>query len=201
MVDLNGHEAGNGGDSQRKPTAHRVSPTRKPSLKQYPVIPWDSIDLDQFNLVPESAAALLRKVGEGWGTFRIVPARVTGDAKTRTLSLSPRYWDTRKRPMALSSASGSTPSYGPVLKPFSVASCIDRQCVRVGPHLVRSCGRLGRMGNRRRRVGRRSGSTTSRRSWNWRRDLSAERQWHDEANLQPMQGVRAFETKIAQSAA
>jgi radical SAM superfamily enzyme YgiQ (UPF0313 family) len=46
---------------------------RKPSLKRYPAIPWDSIDLDQFNLVPKSAAALLRKVGEGWGTFRIVP--------------------------------------------------------------------------------------------------------------------------------
>jgi radical SAM superfamily enzyme YgiQ (UPF0313 family) len=46
---------------------------RKPSLQRYPVIPWDSIDLDQFNLVPKSAAALLRKVGEGWGTFRIVP--------------------------------------------------------------------------------------------------------------------------------
>jgi radical SAM superfamily enzyme YgiQ (UPF0313 family) len=46
---------------------------RKPSLKQYPVIPWDSIDLDQFNLVPKPATALLQKVGEGWGTFRIVP--------------------------------------------------------------------------------------------------------------------------------
>jgi radical SAM superfamily enzyme YgiQ (UPF0313 family) len=46
---------------------------RKPSLKRYPVIPWDSIDLDQFNLVPKSAAALLRRVGEGRGTFRIVP--------------------------------------------------------------------------------------------------------------------------------
>ena len=29
MVDLNGHEAGNGGYSQRKPAAHRVSSTRK----------------------------------------------------------------------------------------------------------------------------------------------------------------------------
>src|SRR6201998_17996 len=46
---------------------------RKPSLKQYPVLPWESIDLDQFNLVPKPAAALLRKVGEGWGTFRIIP--------------------------------------------------------------------------------------------------------------------------------
>src|SRR4051795_9433830 len=25
---------------------------RKPSLKEYPVIPWDTIDLEQFNLVP-----------------------------------------------------------------------------------------------------------------------------------------------------
>ena len=46
---------------------------RKPSLKRYPVIPWDSIDLDQFNLVPKSVSSLLQKVGEGWGTFRIVP--------------------------------------------------------------------------------------------------------------------------------
>lgn len=46
---------------------------RKPSLKRYPVIPWDTIDLDQFNLIPKSATSLLQKVGEGWGTFRIVP--------------------------------------------------------------------------------------------------------------------------------
>ena len=45
----------------------------KPSLKQYPVIPWDTIDLDQFNLVPKVATALLQTVGEGWGTFRIIP--------------------------------------------------------------------------------------------------------------------------------
>src|SRR6267378_51746 len=46
---------------------------RKPSLKEYPVIPWDSIDLAQFNLVPKAAFPLLKKVGEGWGTFRIIP--------------------------------------------------------------------------------------------------------------------------------
>ena len=47
--------------------------SRKPSLKEYPVIPWDSIELGQFNLVPKIAVPMLRKVGEGWGTFRIVP--------------------------------------------------------------------------------------------------------------------------------
>src|SRR6202789_1046148 len=46
---------------------------RNPSLKQYPVIPWDSIELEQFNLVPKLVAPMLHKVGEGWGTFRIIP--------------------------------------------------------------------------------------------------------------------------------
>ena len=45
----------------------------KPSLKEYPEIPWQSIDLDQFNLVPKAARSTLGKIGEGWGTFRIVP--------------------------------------------------------------------------------------------------------------------------------
>src|SRR5579862_5641328 len=45
----------------------------KPSLKEYPVIPWDSIDLKQFNLVPKAVTGMLQKIGEGWGTFRIVP--------------------------------------------------------------------------------------------------------------------------------
>src|SRR5271167_986531 len=45
----------------------------KPSLKDYPVIPWESIDLKQFNLVPKAATALLQKIGEGWGSFRIIP--------------------------------------------------------------------------------------------------------------------------------
>ncbi|HEY6366142.1 MAG TPA: radical SAM protein [Candidatus Binatia bacterium] len=46
---------------------------RKPSLQPYPSIPWESIDLDQFNLVPKVVAPLLRRVGGGWGTFRLIP--------------------------------------------------------------------------------------------------------------------------------
>ena len=46
---------------------------RKPTLGQYPSIPWTTIDLDQFNLVPKPLAPLLRHVPGGWGTFRIVP--------------------------------------------------------------------------------------------------------------------------------
>src|ERR1700689_2631508 len=33
----------------------------KPSLKQYPVIPWDTIDLHQFNLVPKAFNHWLKK--------------------------------------------------------------------------------------------------------------------------------------------
>ena len=33
---------------------------RKPSLQPYPSIPWESMNLDQFNLIPKVAAPLLR---------------------------------------------------------------------------------------------------------------------------------------------
>jgi radical SAM superfamily enzyme YgiQ (UPF0313 family) len=46
---------------------------RKPSLKPYPSIPWDTISLDQFNLVPKVAKGMLERLGDGWGTFRIIP--------------------------------------------------------------------------------------------------------------------------------
>ncbi|MGC2449221.1 MAG: radical SAM protein [Candidatus Sulfotelmatobacter sp.] len=46
---------------------------RKPSLKPYPKIPWDTIDLGQFNLVPKVMHPLLKQIGEGWGSFRLVP--------------------------------------------------------------------------------------------------------------------------------
>src|SRR5258707_10005232 len=46
---------------------------RKPSLKEYPAIPWDKINLEQFNLVPKMAKRTLQRIGEGWGTFRIIP--------------------------------------------------------------------------------------------------------------------------------
>ena len=46
---------------------------RKPNLQSYPAIRWDKIDLHQFNLVPKMATRMLQRVGEGWGTFRIIP--------------------------------------------------------------------------------------------------------------------------------
>ena len=41
----------------------------KPSLKPYPVIPWDTIDLQQFNLVPKSAKQWLPEDRRGLGNI------------------------------------------------------------------------------------------------------------------------------------
>ena len=46
---------------------------RKPSLRPYPEIPWDKIKLDQFNLLPGMLQPILKRLGAGWGTFRIIP--------------------------------------------------------------------------------------------------------------------------------
>ena len=46
---------------------------RKPGLQSYPAIPWDTINLDQFNLIPKPAKGALQRIGDGWGTFRIIP--------------------------------------------------------------------------------------------------------------------------------
>jgi radical SAM superfamily enzyme YgiQ (UPF0313 family) len=46
---------------------------RKPSLQPYPEIPWETYDLDQFNMVPKFVQPLLKKYGSGWGAVRLIP--------------------------------------------------------------------------------------------------------------------------------
>jgi radical SAM superfamily enzyme YgiQ (UPF0313 family) len=46
---------------------------RKPSLQEYPAIPWNSLDLAQFNVVPKAVGPMLKRFRDGWGTFRIIP--------------------------------------------------------------------------------------------------------------------------------
>src|SRR5688572_5125429 len=45
----------------------------KPGLQEYPHIPWESLDLEQFSLVPSVFRPLLSKLGAGWGKFFVVP--------------------------------------------------------------------------------------------------------------------------------
>lgn len=46
---------------------------RKPSLKSYPVIPWDTIDLDQFNLIPRMFRGFAERQGSGWKYLNMMP--------------------------------------------------------------------------------------------------------------------------------
>jgi radical SAM superfamily enzyme YgiQ (UPF0313 family) len=46
---------------------------RKPSLRDYPEIPWETLDLDQFDLIPKVARPFLSRLGDGWTTFRVIP--------------------------------------------------------------------------------------------------------------------------------
>jgi len=46
---------------------------RKPDLLKYPVIPWDSLDLRQFNRIPSFLRPVMRRFGVDWETFHIIP--------------------------------------------------------------------------------------------------------------------------------
>jgi radical SAM superfamily enzyme YgiQ (UPF0313 family) len=46
---------------------------RKPTLRDYPMIPWDAIDLRQFNRIPGFFRSLVRWFGFEWETFHIIP--------------------------------------------------------------------------------------------------------------------------------
>lgn len=45
----------------------------KPGLQPYPHIPWETLDLEQFSLVPKFLRPMMSKFGEGWGKFFVVP--------------------------------------------------------------------------------------------------------------------------------
>ena len=46
---------------------------RKPSLQPYPEIPWDTLPLEQFNVMPPFLRPLMRRVGKGWGNTYLIP--------------------------------------------------------------------------------------------------------------------------------
>ncbi len=45
----------------------------KPSLQPYPEIPWDKIDLNQFNLIPQVFRRFTEKHGAGWKYLNMIP--------------------------------------------------------------------------------------------------------------------------------
>jgi len=46
---------------------------RKPSLQPYPSIPWEKLDLEQFNMVPEVVRPLLERHANGWQAVHLIP--------------------------------------------------------------------------------------------------------------------------------
>jgi radical SAM superfamily enzyme YgiQ (UPF0313 family) len=46
---------------------------RKPSLQPYPEIPWETYDLDQFDMVPKVVRPLLKRYGSGWQSIHVIP--------------------------------------------------------------------------------------------------------------------------------
>src|SRR5881394_1222794 len=46
---------------------------RKPSLQPYPTIPWEEMELEQFDMVPRPARGLLERYGSGWQSLHLIP--------------------------------------------------------------------------------------------------------------------------------
>jgi radical SAM superfamily enzyme YgiQ (UPF0313 family) len=45
----------------------------KPTLKDYPAIPWEALDLQQFNRIPGPVRSIMHRLKAAWETFHIVP--------------------------------------------------------------------------------------------------------------------------------
>ncbi len=46
---------------------------RKPDLEEYPKIPWEALDIDQFNRIPNFVRPVMEHYKTGWETFHIIP--------------------------------------------------------------------------------------------------------------------------------
>jgi radical SAM superfamily enzyme YgiQ (UPF0313 family) len=46
---------------------------RKPSLQPYPAIPWEKLDLEQFDMIPKFVRPLLERHGSGWRSVHMIP--------------------------------------------------------------------------------------------------------------------------------
>src|SRR5689334_24434930 len=46
---------------------------KKPTLQDYPQIPWNKLDIDQFNRIPDFFRRIMNHYGHAWETFHIIP--------------------------------------------------------------------------------------------------------------------------------
>ena len=66
-------DAANGQLREIYKPAEDTSGSHKPSLQTYPVIPWDRLDLSQFNLVPGVLRPILRCLGVKMNSLFMIP--------------------------------------------------------------------------------------------------------------------------------
>src|SRR6476661_8947342 len=45
----------------------------KPTLQDYPQIPWNKLDIEQFNRIPSFFRRVMQHYGHAWETFHIIP--------------------------------------------------------------------------------------------------------------------------------
>jgi radical SAM superfamily enzyme YgiQ (UPF0313 family) len=55
------------------PAINPTGPKEKPSLRDYPKIRWDLLDLDPFNRIPGFVRPVMRRYRTHWETFHIIP--------------------------------------------------------------------------------------------------------------------------------
>src|SRR5207248_4516687 len=46
---------------------------QKPALQPYPIIPWEDMELEQFDMMPKSIRPLLERYGSGWHSLHMIP--------------------------------------------------------------------------------------------------------------------------------
>lgn len=60
-------------DAARGALQEVYTPGEKPSLQNYPAIPWETMDLDQFNRIPGFFRKVFAHYKVDWETFHIIP--------------------------------------------------------------------------------------------------------------------------------
>jgi radical SAM superfamily enzyme YgiQ (UPF0313 family) len=66
-------DAANGQLKERYLPVDAFGQEMKPSLQDYPAIPWENLDLRQFNRIPSCVRPLMQHYNAEWETFHIIP--------------------------------------------------------------------------------------------------------------------------------
>jgi radical SAM superfamily enzyme YgiQ (UPF0313 family) len=66
-------DAARGALKERYTPVDAFGQEHKPDLQSYPKIPWDSLDIDQFNRIPGFVRPIMEHFKVGWETFHIIP--------------------------------------------------------------------------------------------------------------------------------